>query len=254
MMTMPSVPVALQLYSVRDIAPADPAGTLANLAEMGFAGVEFAGYYGLSGQDLRHLLDAEGLQAAGAHVGLDSLLGDELEKSAEFHAALGNQHLVVPGLAPEYTSTIAGWKHAAELFNEIAERLFAYGMHTGYHNHFTEFGELEGEIPWQVLAENTRPEVILQLDTGNCAHGGGDPLAWLQRYPGRGRSIHLKPYSTAQQSFDTVIGEDDQDWPALQAAAGTVVGAKWCIIEQEEYPYGVLDSIRRDVDNYLALA
>ena len=117
---MPSVPLALQLYSLREIAPADPAGTFANLAQMGFTGVEFAGYYGLSGQDLRHLLDAEGLQAAGAHVGLDSLLGEELEKSAEFHAALGNQHLVVPGLAPSnpYPRLMQPLRVAVELLHE----------------------------------------------------------------------------------------------------------------------------------------
>lgn len=250
---MPSIPLAVQLYSLRDVAPADPGGTLANVAEMGFQGVEFAGYYGLSGQDLRHLLDAEGLRAAGAHVGLDTLLSDELEKSVEFHAALGNQHLVVPGLAPEYTSTLDGWKRAADAFNDIAERLLSYGMRTGYHNHFQEFGELEGEIPWQVLAERTRPEVILQLDTGNCAKGGGDPVAWLKRYPGRGGTIHLKAYSTARDTFDVVIGEDDQDWAGIRAAVESVVGAKWCIIEQEEYPYGLLDSIRRDLEAWVAL-
>ena len=86
---MGKIPIALQLYSVRDDAAKDLPGVISAVAKMGYAGVEFAGYYGHSAADLRKLLDDNGLQCCGAHVGIQTLLGDELEKSIELHQTIG---------------------------------------------------------------------------------------------------------------------------------------------------------------------
>ncbi|MGC8834651.1 MAG: sugar phosphate isomerase/epimerase family protein, partial [Armatimonadota bacterium] len=139
---MGKIPIALQLYSVREDAAKDTAGVLAAVAKMGYEGVEFAGYYGHSAQDLRKMLDDNGLRVAGTHIGLDTLLGDEFEKTVEFNQILGNKFLIVPGLPPERTSSADAWKRTAEIFNEIAEKLKPLGMYTGYHNHAMEFKPL----------------------------------------------------------------------------------------------------------------
>jgi len=104
---MARIPIALQLYSVREDCAKDFAATLKAVADMGYDGVEFAGYHGATAEELRTMLDDFGLKVAGTHTGLDTLLGDELEKTVEFHKTIGNRFLIVPGLSEEYTGSIA---------------------------------------------------------------------------------------------------------------------------------------------------
>src|SRR5271156_4491349 len=93
-----AIPIALQLYSVRDDCAKDFFGTIARVAAMGYAGVEFAGYHGASASDIRKVLDDNGLKCAGSHTGLDLMVGDALEATIEFHKTLGCENLVVPWL------------------------------------------------------------------------------------------------------------------------------------------------------------
>jgi sugar phosphate isomerase/epimerase len=106
---MARIPVAVQLYSVREDAKKDLAGVLAAIAKLGYEGVEFAGFYGHDAKSVKAMLDANGLKAAGAHVGITTLMGDELQRSIEFHATIGNSFLIVPGLDESYTNSRAGW-------------------------------------------------------------------------------------------------------------------------------------------------
>src|SRR5690348_17657100 len=92
------IPFGLQLYSVRDECAKDLDGTVAAVAKMGYKAVEFAGYYGRDAKSLRKLLDDVGLKCCGTHIGLDTLLGDNLPKTIEFNHTLGNQFLIVPSL------------------------------------------------------------------------------------------------------------------------------------------------------------
>src|SRR6476661_1054071 len=104
------IPIAVQIYSVRQIAEKDLAGVLAQIAKLGYQGVEFAGYYGHGAPAIRKMLDDTGLKAAGTHIPLETLLGDNLPKTTEFNRTIGNKNLIVPGLAPKYHSSIAAWK------------------------------------------------------------------------------------------------------------------------------------------------
>jgi sugar phosphate isomerase/epimerase len=240
---MAKIPIALQLYSVRADCQRDLAGTLQAVARMGYDGVEFAGYYGRSAPELRALLDDLGLQVAGTHIGLDTLLGDNLPATVEFNRILGNRFLVVPGLDKERTATRAAWLETAHLFNEVAARLLPEGMLIGYHNHFTEFAPLEGELPWDTFFGNTRREVVMQLDTGNARHGGGDPIPYVERYPGRALSVHLKEWS---QGYDrALIGEGDTPWQDLFRLCETVGNTEWYIVEQENYAVPPLECVQR---------
>jgi hypothetical protein len=90
---MGKIPIALELYSVREDAQEDLPGVLEQVAEMGYQGVEFAGFYGWEAEEIRKMLDDNGLVCCGSHQPIDSLLGDELLKSAEFNATLGNPFL-----------------------------------------------------------------------------------------------------------------------------------------------------------------
>src|SRR5256885_15948331 len=98
---MPCIPIALQLYSVRHECEKDLPGVLKAVAAMGYDGVEFAGYYGRTAEELRRLLDDNGLRCAGTHTGLNTILGDELPKTIEFNPTMGNPYLIVPRLPAE---------------------------------------------------------------------------------------------------------------------------------------------------------
>ena len=240
---MSRIPIALQLYSVREECERDLPGTLKAVARMGYDGVEFAGYYGRAAQELRTMLDDLGLSVAGTHIGLDTLVGDPLAKTIEFNHVVGNRYLIVPWLPDEVRDSHAAWLKTAQQFNEIAARLAEEGMMTGYHNHNVEFTPMEGELPWDTFISNTRQDVIMQLDTGNALDGGADPIPFLERYPGRAVTVHLKEYSPANDK--AIIGEGEVRWAEVFRLCETTGGTRWYIVEQEGYAYPPLECVER---------
>ncbi|HEX6970934.1 MAG TPA: sugar phosphate isomerase/epimerase [Limnochordia bacterium] len=244
---MARIPIALQLYSVRKDCERDLPGVLAAVAKMGYEGVEFAGYYGRSAEELRKMLDDVGLKVAGTHIPLHTLLGDELEKTIEFNRILGNKFLIVPSLPPERRASKEAWRQTADLFNEIAEKLKPHGMRTGYHNHSVEFQPLDGELPWDIFFGATRPEVVMQFDTGNALHGGAESLPFLERYPGRAATVHLKEYSRTNDR--ALIGEGEIPWSDVFRLCESQGGTEWYIVEQESYAYPPLECVARCREN-----
>lgn len=244
---MARIPIAVQLYSVREDCARDLPGTLAAIAKMGYEGVEFAGYHNYSATELRHMLDDLGLQVAGAHVGLNTLLGDELERSVEFHRTLGNRFLIVPGLPPERRNSRAAWKETAGIMNEISDKLAPHGMSTGYHNHAIEFTPMDGELPWDTFFGNTKKEVIMQFDTGNALEGGSDAPPFLERYPGRAITVHLKEHSASNPQ--ALLGEGDVPWARIFQLCENIANTEWYIVEQETYAFPPLECIDRCLQN-----
>ncbi|MBN1873837.1 MAG: sugar phosphate isomerase/epimerase [Anaerolineae bacterium] len=240
---MTRIPIALQLYSIRHDCEKDLPGTLKAVAEMGYEGVEFAGYYGYPAEDLRELLDTLGLKVAGTHIGLNTLLESELEKTVTFNRVLGNKYLIVPGLPPERRDSRRAWLETAHIFNEIAAKLAVHGMWTGYHNHHIEFTPMEGELPWDTFFGNTSADVVMQIDLGNALHGGGDPIPYIERYPGRARTVHLKEYSATNDK--ALVGEGDVEWERVFRLCESVGNTEWYIVEQESYAYPPLECVDR---------
>jgi len=220
---MARIPIGVQLYSVREDCAKDLPGVLEEIADMGYDGVEFAGYYGRDAEELRRLCDENGLRVAGTHIQLATLLGDELPL------------------------TIEAWAKTAKLFSELAEKVEPEGMHVGYHNHSIEFTEMDGELPWDTFFGNADPRVVMQLDTGNALHGGGDPVPYVERYPGRALSVHLKEYSTTKKG--ALIGEGDTDWQRLFDLCESVGGTEWYIVEQESYAFPPMECVDKCLKN-----
>lgn len=248
---MPQLPIALQLFSVRKECEKDLAAVLDAVAEMGYDGVEFAGYYDRSADELHALLSDRGLVVAGTHIGIQTLLGDELEKTVEFNRTLGNRYLIVPGLPREYTDSLDAWRRTADVFNELAEKVAAQDMQVGYHNHTVEFEKVDGECAWDVFARATREDVVLQLDTGNALHGGGDVLECLDSYPNRSHTVHLKEHSATNDK--ALIGEGDIPWQDVFRLCETVGGTEWYIVEQETYAHPPLVTVEKCLQNLRAM-
>ena len=245
------IPIGLQLYSVREDAAKDLPGVLAAVSKMGYAGVEFAGYYGHSATDVRKLLDDNGLVCFGGHLGIDTLLGDELNKTIEYQQILGNKFLIVPGLASSRTNSKAAWLDTANTINGIAELLEPHGMRTGYHNHHTEFHDLDGELPWDIFFGNTTEKVIMQFDTGNAMHGGAEAGPFLRRYPGRAATVHLKEFSATNSN--ALVGEGDVKWVEVFELCETIGGTEVYIVEQESYAFPPLECVDKCLKNLRAL-
>jgi sugar phosphate isomerase/epimerase len=241
------IPIAVQLYSVRKFCEQDLPGTLAGVAKAGYQGVEFAGYYNRTAKELRKLLDDNGLKCCGTHTGLSTVTGGELDKTIEFNRILGNRNLVVPSLPEKNRASKQAWLETANLFNDIAAKVKPAGMRVGYHNHEIEFKMLDGEMPWDTFFGNTSKEVMMQVDTGNCMHGGGDPTPYISRYPGRAITVHIKAYSTTKKN--PLIGEDDMDWPKFFKLCETVGGTEWYIVEEESGAYPGLEAVSRSLAN-----
>ncbi|MCX7722015.1 MAG: sugar phosphate isomerase/epimerase [Verrucomicrobiae bacterium] len=233
--------VGVQLYSVRDQCKANLAGTLAAVAAIGYEGVEFAGYHGHTAEQIRKLLDENGLVACGSHVALESLLEDKLDGTVAFNRAIGNKFLIVPWLQLKSKQE---WLDKARIFNELADKLAKHGMFIGYHAHAHDFEKFDGVAAWDLFFGHTRPQVIMQLDTGNCIAGGADPVAVLRKYPGRARTIHLKAHASDPE---TVIGEDKTDWAGVFEACESSGGTEWYIVEHETSK-SPLDAIKRSFD------
>lgn len=239
--------IGLQLYSVREDCKRDLPGTIAAVGKMGYEGVEFAGYYDRSAEELRRMLDGNGLVCCGTHTGIDTLLGDNLAKTIEFNKTLGNKYLIVPGLPEKYRSSRQAWLETARLFNELADKVKPHDMLVGYHNHGVEFQPMDGELPWETFFGNTKKDVVMQLDVGNAIHGGVDPLPYLYRYPERAITVHVKEYSKTNEN--AFVGEGDVNWKAFFALCKAVGNTEWYIVEYERPGTPPLEAVKRCLQN-----
>jgi sugar phosphate isomerase/epimerase len=242
------IPIGLQLYSVRNDCGKDLPGVLEAVAKMGYAGVEFAGYYGRKADELRKLLDDNGLKCCGTHTGINTLQGDALKGTVEFNQTIGNKYLIVPGLPKQNTESKDALLKTAAFLDEVADKIKADGMLTGYHAHGGDFQKYDGETHWDIIFGNTKPAVVMQMDMGNCLGGGGDPYATLKRYPGRAKTVHLKEHGGKRGA---PVGEGEVKWNEVFEICETIGGTEWYIVEHESYAEGVtpLDSVKLCLDN-----
>ena len=246
---MSRIPLALQLYSLRDDSAKDFPAVLKSVAELGYEAVEFAGYHGHSAPELRRMLDDLGLKCAGTHTSLPTVQGDELKQTAEFNAILGNPYLIVSWVSPEQFGGHDGARKLGDVLSAATEAAAEFGARVGYHNHAWEFEALpDGAVPMDLVFENAHPDVILQVDTGNAQEGAGDPAPVIAKHKNRAVTVHLKPFATDFSRY--FVGEDDTNWKgvftALEGGA-----TKYYIVEQERYPepFTPLECVARCLTN-----
>ena len=187
-----SLQVALELYTVRDETSRDFAGTLRRVAELGYTGVEFAGYGNLNAQEMTALLAETGLRAVATHLRLDALQGLRLDESIRYCKDMDCPIIVLPSLPHEWRS-LTGIEALAPQLNAIGEQCRQHGITFGYHNHDFEFVRVNGTYLLEHLLQLTEPSLVtIELDVYWAAYAGVDPLAFLQEYAGRIALIHLK--------------------------------------------------------------
>jgi sugar phosphate isomerase/epimerase len=236
------VPIALQLYTVGADLRRDMAGTLAQVAKLGYKGVEFAGFNNVPAADIKKMLADNGLECVGCHTGLNTLQGDEFQKTVDFNKAIGNPRLIAPSLPGSYTSSRKAIEEAADIFNGLAEKLKPLGMKTGFHCHPGEFRDVEGATVWDIFFTRANKDVIMQCDLGHMGTGKADQVAYMTKYPGRAQTVHVKPANAAPLLGDAA---DTNKWPEIFKACESVGGTEWYIIE---YDGGSMDKVVRTMD------
>jgi sugar phosphate isomerase/epimerase len=247
------IPVGLELYSVRDLMKTDMMGTIRAVAKMGYEGVEFYSPYAVwsveQAKDVRKLLDELGLKCWSTHNSAKVFQPEGLGKVTELNGILGSRMIIMASAGGRIDS-IDGWKTVAETLAKASETLKKSKMRAGFHNHQTEFIPLGGMKPIEVLASNTPKDVVLQLDVGTCVHSGSDPVAWIEKNPGRIRSIHCKEWSPdASKGYKVLFGEGSSPWKAIFAAAEKSGGVEHYLIEQEGSAMAPLETVQKCLDN-----
>ncbi len=263
-----SLPVALQLYSVRHEMKNDLPTTLKKVKEMGYDGVEFAGLFHYDPAEIKALCEENGLVPISAHVPINEMMEDAEGTFAKY-AAIGVRFVAVPYLTEEY-------RPGAEKFDELLEMIKKYGaiakkhgIQLLYHNHDFEFVKLNGEYALDVLYREVNADLLqTELDTCWVNVGGENPADYVRKYTGRAPVVHLKDFvgeksahmyeligikseggEKQPQAFEfRPVGSGKQDFPAILAAAKDA-GAAWVVVEQDSPTMGLseLESAEKSI-------
>ena len=241
-----SIPVGLELYSVRDELKKDLMGTVRGVAHMGYQCVEFyAPYYDWTTDyagKVRAGLDELGIHCYSTHNGLKSFTPEGLSKAIDLNKTLGCRYIVLA--SPGELKGLDDYKRVAETLNRADDTMKGQGLHAGYHNHDAEWKPVEGEKPMELLAATLDKSIMLQLDVGTCLAAGSDPLAWINRNPGRIRSMHVKDWSP-QKGYKVLTGEGIAPWKKIFAAAEKTGGIEYYLIEQEGSDASEMETVQR---------
>jgi sugar phosphate isomerase/epimerase len=248
-----SIPTGLELYSVRNELKKDPEGTVRAVAQMGYQGVEFyAPYFEWSEsqtKQMRKLLDELGIRCFSTHNDSSYLSPEKIGRARDMNLILGCKYVVMASSDPK--PGLDGWKAVADALNSAADQLEPSGLRAGYHNHQREFTAVENQRPIEIIAKNTKPSVMLQLDVGTCVEAGSDPVAWIRANPGRIRSLHLKDWSPdPEKGYKILFGEGAAEWKRIFEAAESVGGAEYYLMEQEGSRFSELDTARQCLKSF----
>jgi sugar phosphate isomerase/epimerase len=244
------LPVTLQMYTLREDAARDFAATLKTVAEIGYAGVELAGYNGLSVDEVKHLLDDNDLLIAGMHTGLE-LLENSFDQVVADSTKLGLDYVIIPYLADNRRQSIDDYKRLANELNGLGERLKANELTLCYHNHAFEFDKFGGDVyAYDVLFDETDPELVkVEMDAFWVTKAGEDPVAYLKKYKNRVPLIHVKDMTAAPESTFAEVGEGVIDFTPIFEAA-EAAGTEFYVVEQDQtFKHPPLESVRISFNN-----
>jgi sugar phosphate isomerase/epimerase len=249
---MKKLPVALQLYTVRDQTAQDFEGTVRKVAEMGYDGVQFAGR-GLPHKEMKALLKELDLQVAGGHEPL-GLLEEDLETLIQEYKEMGSKDLVLPSIPGE-------WREADDFdplfaaLNEIGKTCYENDMRFSYHNHDFEFKiKIGDQTFFDALYAATDPRYVqAEIDVYWVYFAGLDPVDVIRKYAGRCPLIHMKDMPTDFTEMErparfAEVGEGQLDMQAIMAACEES-GVEWYVVEQDRCERPSLESAEISVDN-----
>lgn len=245
--------IGLQLYSLRDSMSTNPIATIEEVGKIGYTTVEAAGYYngkfyGMSPAEFKAVVESNGMTFLSSHTGMpvpDSAGWDAAmawwDTCISAHAEAGVSYIVQPFMDSVGYQSIAGLQRYCDYFTAVGEKCLAKGIRFGYHNHSEEFKPVEGQVIYDYMLEHTdSSKVFFQLDLYWIKEGGGDAIAYFNKYPGRFVSWHVKD--------ELEIGASgEMDFSVLFANAA-VSGMKYIIVEQEAFTTTPFEGVKQSFD------
>ncbi len=243
--------VALQLYSVRDDMEKDFAGTLQQVKEMGYNGVEFAGLFGKSAAEVKALCEENGLVPISAHVPFVDMMKDP--ELLNVYSEIGCKFVVIPYLTEEYRPGQPKFLEVIEGAKLLGKKANELGMKLCYHNHDFEFIKIDGEYALDILYKKVDTDILqTEIDTCWVNVGGENPAAYVRKYKGRANIVHLKDFmGSKSENMYALIGIDEGEKKASDTFqfrpvgygvqnfaeildAAEDAGAKWVVVEQDQ--------------------
>ena len=238
--------VAVQLYSIHKYIKGKDglAKALQEVAKIGYKGVEFAGYYGASADEIKKMLADAGLVACGTHVGRAEFGPDKIKATCEFNLAYGNSFICCPGGGnfPGKGENLDDFmKMLVDYYNTAAETAATYGCKIGLHNHKGEFERKlsNGQTYWDYFFSQTADNVCMEQDVGWTTAAGRDPCIQYAKFPHRSPTLHAKENGMGSKKFDAILGQPgdgavgvawDRLFPVTDAD-----GVKWYVVECERH-------------------
>ncbi len=259
------LPLGIQLYSVRQQLVKDYEATLAEVASVGYREVEAAGFYKRSAAEVKAAMAKAGLRCVSSHVPFGDL-NPHFDEIAAFHKELGVEYLIcsTPGFKmPSATGsnrgrelTLDDWRWNAEQFNRMGEKANTLGLRFGYHNHVTEFANIDGVVPYMELLRLTDPaKVTMEMDCGWVVVGGMKPVDLLRDHPGRFSMMHVKDFKAdyvpgpgGHEPTITELGQGSIDYRPIFAQAAKTQKIRHIFVEQEGFDMPYLQSLKVDAD------
>ncbi len=240
-------PIALQLYTLRDALAQDFEGVIRQVASIGYAGVEPAGFHGNTPQAAKQLFDELELAVPAAH--LDLPIGERRDEILDTAQTLGARYIVNGGLGPKRFATVDLIKEVCEQFNEASAAATSRGMRFAVHNHWWEFEPVEGQYPYQLMMELLDPNVVWEVDTYWVKTAGPDPVAVLGELGARAPLLHIKDGPAVQSEPMVAAGQGTLDIPAIVRAGEA--HTEWLIVELDRCATDMLEAVAQSY-RYLA--
>jgi len=248
---MANIPIALQLYTVRDELEKDFEGTLRKVAKIGYEGVEFAGFGDLPASRIHSLLKELDLKPAAAHVPIEKL-EEDLETVVEYILEVGTDYIVVPWLPEQRRRDRKKWRSVAHTLSDIAKEIQDYDLKLCYHNHAFEFEKFGNEYGFDIFFEAADPDLVYaELDTYWVKYGGEDPAEYIKKLSGRCPLLHLKDMADDKDRSFAEVGEGTLNFDSIFEAAEQS-GVQWYIVEQDKCSRPPLESARISYENLKA--
>jgi sugar phosphate isomerase/epimerase len=238
--------IALQLYSVRQYAEKDYEGTIRKVAAMGYPSVQTAGFPGTTPEKAAQLFKELGLNVNSAHEGLP--VGPNKQRILENMEALGNPALICAEIGPKDVETMDTIKALCDRLNEGCQNASERGLVYGIHNHWWEFGHVDGRLVHDVMIELLDPRVLLEIDTYWTQVGGSDPAAIIKKLGKRAPFLHIKDGPVVKGQPQTAVGDGKMDFGPIFAAA---LPDAWQIVELDDCATDMMQAVKRSYD-YLA--
>jgi sugar phosphate isomerase/epimerase len=226
--------LGLQLYTVRNLMQQDMSGTLAQVAAAGYKEVEFAGYFGRSADQVRQLLAQNGLTSPSSHLQFDPFNGDPTQVLA-FSKAIGNEWATIPYIPEERRKTMDDWKRITDMLNRIGAQAKNQGLRLAYHNHNFELADMGGgQRPLDFMLSNTDPSLVdFEMDLYWVVFGGGQPIEFFNKYPGRFPMVHVKDSAGPPDNKMADVGKGTINFPAIFALSDKA-GIKHYFVERDD--------------------